>query len=226
MSEPIYPSELSLEDGVYLVRLARRSVEHYFEKGEVLKPSDAPEKLMRPGAAFVTIEVYEDYRHRSLRGCIGFIEPRDPLAETVARVAVESAVSDPRFPPMSSAELDNVTFEVSVLSPLIPMPRTPEERLRSVRIGRDGLVAAKGIYRGLLLPQVPVEYGWDPETFLSETCLKAGMPPHCWLDPDVEFYRYEARVFREKEPYGEVEERSLEEEFRQFWGSEKQLQEN
>ena len=135
--------------------------------------------------------------------------PVKSLAQTVIEVALEAAFNDPRFPPMERDELPRVTFEVSVLGPLEPLPRDPEGRLRAVRPGLHGLVARRGALQGLLLPEVPVEYMWDAETFLAETCVKAGMPPHCWLDPDVEFYRYVARDWREREPLGDVEERSL-----------------
>ena len=209
-SSQVRPEELSFEEGVFLVRLARRAVEYWFEKGEKLRPPpDTPERLRRPGAAFVTITVYHTYEHRELRGCIGYVYPVKSLVETVIDVALEAAFRDPRFPPMERSELPRVTFEVSVLSPLEPMPRRPEERVKAVRPGVHGLVAKRVFLQGLLLPEVPVEYLWDAETFLAETCVKAGMPPHCWLAEDVEFYRYHTRNWREREPLGEVEERSL-----------------
>ncbi len=210
MSEQVRPEELSFEEGAFLVKLARRAVEYWFEHGKKMEPpADIPEKLRRPGAAFVTIMVYHTYEHRELRGCIGYVYPVKSLVETVIDVALEAAFRDPRFPPMSRDELSRVTFEVSVLSPLEEMPRDPDARLRAVKPGVHGLVAKKGFLQGLLLPEVPVEYLWDAETFLAETCVKAGMPPHCWLDEGVEFYRYYTRNWREREPLGEIEERSL-----------------
>ena len=220
MSGPIHPSEVTLEEGGFLVRLARRAVEEFLETGRRIKaPGDTPGKLRRPGAAFVTIETFIDEDSRELRGCIGYIEPIKPLVETVIDVAIEAAVHDPRFPPMTGSEAGMVTFEVSILSEKEPLPSSPEERPRSIVIGRHGLIVEKDAYRGLLLPQVPVEYGWDEETFLAETCVKAGMHPTCWLDPDTRFYRYEARIFREKRPRGEIEERDLEAEYRLRVGS-------
>ena len=217
MSEQVRPEELSFEEGEFLVKLARRSVEAYLTRGERIKPPEnTPDRLRRLGAAFVTITTYYGPESRELRGCIGYIFPVKSLVETVIDVAIEAAVNDPRFPPMNQNELDEVTFEVTVLGPLEPLPDNPEERPKSFTIGRHGLFAKKGIMQGVLLPEVPVEYLWDEETFLAETCVKAGMPPSCWLDPSVEFYRFSGRDWREKEPRGPVEERDLVKEYREL----------
>lgn len=217
MSDPgnqVRPEELAFDEGSYLVRLARRSVEYYFSTGRLMNPpSDTPPKLLRPGAAFVTITTFYEYEVRELRGCIGHVFAVKPLVRSVIEVAVEAAVSDPRFPPMKRDELEKVTFEVTVLGPLEPLPRKPEQRLSSFTIGRHGLVAKRGLLQGLLLPEVPLEYLWDEETFLAETCVKAGMPPTCWLDEETEFYRFSGRAWREKEPLGDIEERDLSKEY-------------
>ncbi|BEP18675.1 TIGR00296 family protein [Pyrofollis japonicus] len=217
MVEQVKPEELSFEEGVFLVKLARRSVENYLLHGKKIEPPpDTPEKLRRLGAAFVTITTYYGPESRELRGCIGYIFPVKSLVETVIDVAIEAAVNDPRFPPMNPDELDRVTFEVTVLGPLEQLPRNPEERPKAFTIGRHGLFAKKGILQGVLLPEVPVEYLWDEETFLAETCVKAGMPPSCWLDPEVEFYRFSGRDWREKEPRGDIEERDLVQEYKKL----------
>ncbi len=204
-SEIVEPEELTLEEGAYLVRKAREAVEKSFI-AERPDTNDATPKLMKKGAAFVTIERFSPEK-RELRGCIGFVYPIKPLVEAVIDAAIESAFRDPRFLPMRISELPQVTFEVSVLSSIKPMPDDPGERLRLIKIGHVGLIAKKGIYSGLLLPQVPVEQGWDEETFLSYTCLKAGLPQDCWLSSDVKFYYFTARIFAEKHPGGPVEER-------------------
>ena len=211
MEDIVRPEELSFEEGEFLVRVARRAVEYYFEHGRVMPPpEDTPPRLRRKGAAFVTIETFKSYEVRELRGCIGYVEPVKPLVEAVIEVALQAAFQDPRFPPLSPSELPRVTFEVSVLGPLEELPSDPEARVRSFQIGRHGLVARRGFYQGLLLPQVPVEYLWDEETFLAETCVKAGMEPACWLDPETRFYRYSARLWRERDPETRaVEERDL-----------------
>ncbi len=209
--EQVRPEELAFEEGVFLVRLARRAVEYYFETGRILEPPpDTPPRLRRPGAAFVTIQVYHSYDVRELRGCIGYVKPVKPLAEAVIDVALQAAFEDPRFPPLRREELPVVTFEVSVLGPLEELPSDPLERLQAFEIGRHGLVAQQGIFQGLLLPEVPVEYLWDEETFLAETCVKAGMEPSCWLDPGTRFYRFSGRIWRERDPETKVvEERDL-----------------
>ncbi|AEM38944.1 AMMECR1 domain protein [Pyrolobus fumarii 1A] len=218
--EQVRPEELRFEEGAFLVRLARRAVEYYFETGKKLEPpEDTPERLWRPGAAFVTIQVFRSYEVRELRGCIGYVEAVKPLVEAVIDVALQSAFEDPRFPPLRREELPMVTFEVSVLGPLEELPRDPESRPRSFEIGRHGLVARRGWFQGLLLPEVPVEYLWDEETFLAETCVKAGMEPSCWLDPETEFYRFSGRIWRERDPETRViEERDLREELRRRLG--------
>ncbi len=208
MSEkPIEPKELTIEEGSYLVRISREAVRRTFFK-EPLKFDDVPEKLRRKGAAFVTIETLYGEK-RSLRGCIGFIEPIKPLYQTVIEAARAAAFEDPRFPPLRLSELPMITFEVSVLSDKKTLPTSPEERLKKVVIGEMGLIARKGFFSGLLLPQVPVEYGWDTVTFLMQTCIKAGLSPECWRDPSVEFYYFTARIFGETVPEGEIIEKKL-----------------
>ncbi len=217
MDKPIHPRELSLEDGVFLVKLARRTVETKLVEGKTLEPpDDTPEHLRRPGMVFTTIETYHGPDKRSLRGCIGFLQPVYPLVEAVIRSALEAAFNDPRFYPLEKHELDHVTFEVAILS--VPEPLEISDRWelpKKIIIGRHGLVARRGLFQGTLLPQVPVEYCWDPETFLAETCMKAGMEPDCWLDSSVEILFYEGRVFQEREPLGEVVERDLNKEYMQ-----------
>ena len=205
---PIDPEELTFEEGEYLVRLARWSVENYFNLTSSEEPQAPSERLRRPGAAFVTIETFRG-GERSLRGCIGYVKPVKPLVETVKDVALQAALNDPRFPPLQPEELDVVTFEVSVLSDMEKAPSDRNGRREFVKIGRDGLFIVYGPFSGLLLPQVPVEYGWSVDEFLSETCVKAGLPWDCWFNPRVEVYRFRAKIWRETRPRGPVEERDL-----------------
>lgn len=215
-NEQVRPEELSFEDGAYLVRLARRSVEHHLKhKTPIDVRREASPRLMRKGAAFVTINTFHTPSYRELRGCIGFIAPIKSLAETVATVALDAAFRDPRFPPLNENELDYVTFEVTVLGPLEALPQDPRGRAKAITIGVHGLLVRRGLYQGVLLPEVPVEYLWDAETFLAETCVKAGLDPSCWLDPRTEVYRFTARTWREKTPRGEIEERDLRREYRE-----------
>jgi len=213
----IHPSELSFEEGVYLVKLARKTIEEYLITGKRPKPSEIPsEKLRRPGMTFTTLEKLDFSTGKtSLRGCVGFLAPIQSLVESVIESAIEAAVGDPRFPPVDISEMDNIVVEVTVLSEPIKIEVDDRFKLpKYILIGKHGLVVEKGWFKGTLLPVVPVEYCWDEETFLAETCLKAGLKPDCWLESSTRVYYYEGRVFREKSPRGEVFERDMNKEYR------------
>jgi AmmeMemoRadiSam system protein A len=150
------------------------------DHGESIAPA-----LDAPGAAFVTIHV-----DGALRGCIGTLERRRSLWSVVAEMAAAAATRDPRFPPMALADLRAMTVEISVLSPDIVIHR-PEE----IEIGRHGLDVRRDGARGLLLPQVAVEHGFDREKFLAATCRKAGLPSTAWHDDETEIRVFEAEVF-------------------------------
>ncbi|MEM4561656.1 MAG: TIGR00296 family protein [Desulfurococcaceae archaeon] len=217
--KPVHPSELTLEEGYYLVKLARLAIEEYLRTGEKIKPSGIPsEKLLRPGMTFTTLETLDASTGRtSLRGCIGFLAPVYSLVESVVESAVEAAVNDPRFPPVELREMDSIIVEVTVLSEPVKLDVPNRIELpHYIVIGKHGLVVEKGWFKGTLLPVVPVEYCWDEETFLAETCLKAGLRPNCWLDPATRIYVYEGRVFREKTPRGSVYERNMNQEYKEL----------
>jgi AmmeMemoRadiSam system protein A len=138
--------------------------------------------------AFVSLYVAGE-----LRGCIGTFRPLGSLAATVARMAVAAASEDPRFPPLGPGEVKDLQVSVSALAP----PHKLADPRREVEVGRHGLVVKKGWNRGALLPRVATEQGWDAETFLKQTCLKAGLPPSAWRDPDCEVEGFEAEEFGE-----------------------------
>jgi AmmeMemoRadiSam system protein A len=168
-----------------LLQLARSAIVAHIQRVEppLVEPAVV---LTIPGAAFVTI-----HNRADLRGCIGHLETDQPLGQLIARCAIAAATSDPRFPPIAAAELPDILIELSLLGPLEPIG-DPEE----VEIGRHGLVVEMGWHRGLLLPQVATEWNWDAETFLAQTCHKAGLPRDAW--------KYGAKVFRfEAEVFGE-----------------------
>ncbi len=201
--------ELSLEEGVYLVRLARRAIETELRTGETVEPVEAPEKLMRPCGVFVTLNTVEGPSHR-LRGCIGFPYPVKPLAEAIVDAAISAALRDPRFSPLSSGEMDSIVVEVSVLTPPEPIRvERPDQYPDHVEVGRDGLIISRGRRRGLLLPQVPVEWGWDADEFLTQCCLKARLPPDAWLTPGTEISKFQAIIFAEEAPRGAVRRMKL-----------------
>ncbi len=212
--EYVDPEDITLPEGVFLVKLARNAVENYVIKSSTIEPpEETPPKLRKLGASFVTILKHVSRGKPDLRGCIGYVKPIEPLVNNVIHAAIAAATEDPRFPPLKSEELDEVIFEVSVLSRMEKLPEDPELRVKSIYIGRDGLMVEYGFYHGILLPEVPVEYCWDNETFLAETCLKAGMEPDCWLNRKVKIYRYRTKTFKELTPRGDVIERRLREEY-------------
>jgi len=198
------------EWGEFLVRLARRAIEEYVKNGRTIKPpEDTPPELWEKMGVFVTLNRHHAPPQMSLRGCIGFPLPIYPLVEATIKAAIYAAVDDPRFPPVRESELDDLVIEVSVLTPPELIEGPPEERPRKIKVGRDGLIIEKGIYSGLLLPQVPVEWGWDEEEFLAQTCWKAGLPPDCWLDPETKVYRFTAEIFEEEKPRGRMRRKPL-----------------
>jgi uncharacterized protein (TIGR00296 family) len=149
---------------------------------------------------FVTIH---SYPNNILRGCIGIPEAFYPLKKALIEAAT-SACHDPRFPDLNIDELEHVTIEVTVLTPPKRLNIKREEYTRYIVIGRDGLIVEKGIYRGLLLPQVAVEYKWDCQEFLAQTCLKAGLSPHAWMKKDVNIYTFQGNIFKEIKPQGTI----------------------
>lgn len=151
---------------------------------------------------FVTLRaVPED----ELRGCIGYPLPVLALRLAIPRAAVAAAVEDPRFPPLRSRELAVTRIEVSILTRPAPIPAVrPSDRIAAVTIGRDGLIVEGEGTSGLLLPQVAVEQEWDAETFLAQTCVKAGLRPEMWRSPQVRFLTFQAEVFAEERPDGPV----------------------
>jgi len=196
--------ELTAEEGGFLVGLARTSIEAALGSSEKDTLDNVSEKLRVHCGVFVTLNKVEGSSH-SLRGCIGFPYPVKPLADAVAEVAVSAALRDPRFSPVSKAEMDSIVIEVSVLTPpeLLSVER-PDKYPSLIEIGRDGLIVARSQNRGLLLPQVPVEWGWDAEEFLTQCCLKARLQPDAWLLPGTEISRFRAIIFAEDEPRGAV----------------------
>jgi len=202
--------QLSDEEGKFLLTLARATVKTYLETGETVKPpKETPPKFFENCGVFVTINKTRHSR-KELRGCIGLPYPTNPLIEAVIDAAVSAATMDPRFEPLTLKELDTVVFEVSVLTPPEPVKvSNPEEYLKQIKVGEHGLIVEKGYHKGLLLPQVPVEWGWCEEEFLCQCSVKAGLPPNSWLSKDTKVYRFSAIVFEEESPNGAVKRKSL-----------------
>jgi uncharacterized protein (TIGR00296 family) len=204
------PFELSTDEGKFLVELARKAVEEYLKtRKKISVPKNISEKLMQPCGVFVTINSIAD-GEKELRGCIGFPYPTEPLAQAIIESAISSATQDPRFYPLSLNELDKVVFEISVLTPpqLIEAKKSSEYPSK-VKVGKDGLIVERGMFKGLLLPQVPVEWKWDCEEFLCQCCIKAGLPPDNWLLDGTSIYKFQAIIFEEEKPRGEVRRKAL-----------------
>jgi uncharacterized protein (TIGR00296 family) len=196
---------LTLEEGKLLVKLARRTIETYLREGKKTQAPKVPAKLREHRGVFVTLN-----KGGELRGCIGHPLPQMPLIDAVIDSAISSATRDPRFPSITTEELPEVEIEVSVLSkPEVIKVKSPREYPNHIAIGRDGLIIEWSGYAGLLLPQVPVEWGWGTEEFLAHTCMKAGLTPDYWLREGVRISKFSAQVFKERKPCGEIEERSL-----------------
>ncbi|NPA92544.1 MAG: AmmeMemoRadiSam system protein A [Chloroflexi bacterium] len=181
-------------EGQWLLRLAREALEAGV-RGQALPPvpADLPPRLWEPGAAFVTLRTKDTGR---LRGCIGSIVATRPLVEDVRAHAVDAALHDPRFPPVTPAELPNLALEVSYLTPLQPLAYTsPEDLLAKLRPGVDGVLLRDGWRQATFLPQV-----WhslpDPASFLTHLCMKMGAEPTCWQRP-LEVFTYQVQAFQE-----------------------------
>ncbi len=198
---------LDIEKGSFLVKLSRTAVEEYLKSGvKIAPPENTPPELFEKRGVFVTIKTFPG---KELRGCIGYPEPVMPLVLATIDAAISAATRDPRFYPVRPEELPNLVFEVTVLTPPEPIDAPPEELPNRIKVGRDGLIVRCGFASGLLLPQVPVEWGWNETEFLSQTCMKAGLPPNCWLDPRCKFFKFQGQIFTELEPYGEVVEEKI-----------------
>ncbi len=193
---------LSLEEGEIAVKLARAAIEIYLSSGEIIQERYSGVFEEKRGV-FTTLT-----KRGLLRGCIGFPYPIKRLDEAIIESAIAAATQDPRFPRVRLEEMDEICVEVTVLTPPEKIEAKPTDLPKYVEIGKHGLMVQMGPYSGLLLPQVAVELNLSPEDFLSETCMKAGLPPDCWLS-GAEVYRFEGQIFKELEPRGGVVEVNL-----------------
>jgi hypothetical protein len=192
---------LSEKDGEILVSTARSAVTEYLKtKKRLTLLEDFKSKFSYNSGVFVTLTKAED-----LRGCIGFPTPERKLYQSLVDASIASATEDPRFPPVRYEELSDISFEITVLTP--PEEISVEDTLEyptKIRVGRDGLIVKWEFGAGLLLPQVPVEYGWNEEEFLNHTCEKAGAPQDCWKRKSTTILKFEGIVFKETIPNGKI----------------------
>ncbi len=171
-----------------LLHIARDAIRSQLERGSWTHTDVDDATLLGPGGAFVSLHI-----EGRLRGCIGLLESSQPIVRTVAEMAVAAATEDQRFPPLSMAELRHTEFEISLLSPMQHLAA------QDVEVGVHGLYIARGRYRGVLLPQVPVQYRWSREKFLAQACQKAGLPGAAWREPETLIHGFTAEVFNEVE---------------------------
>lgn len=179
---------LSRDEKRTLLGLARRTIEQYLANGKKVPLPEAVGILLEQCGAFVTL-----HKKGELRGCIGNMIGRAPLVETIREMAIAAATQDPRFHKVSAQELSEIDIEISVLS---PMKRVKD--VGEIKVGTHGILMRRGMYQGVLLPQVATEYGWNRDTFLEHTCYKAGLPADAWKDPETVIEIFSAEVFGEK----------------------------
>jgi AmmeMemoRadiSam system protein A len=180
---------LTNEEKRTLLKIARFAIASTLESKTLPLLKFQSEALNRRSGVFVTLRIGED-----LRGCIGYVEPLFPLATATQEVAVKAAMEDPRFMPITTLELNKILIEISVLSPLSDLLD-----IEKIEIGKHGLVIDAGYRRGLLLPQVAMEYNWDRKQFLKHTALKAGLPPDAWKQKEIKLFTFTVEKFDESE---------------------------
>ena len=200
---------LSTEDGTILVGTARQAIADYFDGKNFDPVTNVGSELRVSRGVFVTL--FDKARSRGLRGCIGNPFSKASLLNETVRCAVDAATMDPRFAPVRKDEfLQSITVEVTVLSPLENIiVKSPLDLPLNIKVGRDGLFLDGFGTRGLLLPQVAVDEGFDEEEFLNECCLKAGLMPDAWVTGSVKVARFQGQIFSEDSPGGRVFERKL-----------------
>jgi len=181
--------ELTDQEKKTLLDIARRAIIAKLGNKELPRITMDLPVLKEKRGAFVTLK-----KRGHLRGCIGYIKAVKPLGDTVQEMAVAAAFHDPRFPSVKGEELRDLSFEISVLSPLQKI-----QNIDDIEVGKHGLYMVRGYNSGLLLPQVATEYGWDRETFLKETCFKAGLSSKAWKDKETEIYIFSADYFSDKD---------------------------
>jgi uncharacterized protein (TIGR00296 family) len=196
---------LQLDEGKLAISYTRKTIHNYLNKTKN-STYKLTEIFLQKSGVFVTLHTYPQ---QLLRGCIGIPYPIMSLQKAIEEAAI-SVIHDPRFPSLTKEELPDILLEVTILSPptLIKVS-DPQDYNDKIKIGRDGLIVEKGYFKGLLLPQVPIEQDWDIKEFLAQTCIKAGLPLDSWIDKDTKIYQFNGQIFNEVTPNGEVREKKI-----------------
>ncbi|MFH0962267.1 MAG: TIGR00296 family protein [archaeon] len=195
---------MNLLVGKFLVKAARTYLKAKFANPRSSIEFDWPKACEEKLGCFVTLSTYPG---KALRGCVGFTEPIFPLKDALLEAAFSAAFRDSRFPPLGEGELPKTLFEVSVLTkPKRIFAKDVKKLISSVEIGTDGLIVRYRSFSGLLLPQVPVELGWNVPEFISQTCQKAGLPPDIWVTnfSSLTFSKFQSEIFSEDKPEGKI----------------------
>jgi uncharacterized protein (TIGR00296 family) len=192
--------EFSDYDGEELVKMARKAVTEILKNNSKISDDTFDSKFNFSSGVFVTLN-----KQDSLRGCIGYPLPVKKLSEGLIDTAISAATQDTRFSPVTADELDKIVFEITVLTPPVEIKvNKPSEYLSEIKVGRDGLIIENPYTSGLLLPQVPTEYGWNVKEFLEYTCQKAGLEKNAWKDKDTRISRFQGVIFKEESPNGNI----------------------
>jgi len=202
--------KLTIQEGTLLIRTARLAIATYLEKRKFIQPPpEATGRLRRKSGVFVTLNTVKPVHE--LRGCIGFPYPEAALIDSTIRAAVYSATEDPRFPPVAAEEFKrSISIEVTALTQPVQLQIQDRRLLPDmVRVGVHGLIVEGMGTSGLLLPQVATEWKWDAAEFLTNCCMKAGLPPDSWLLDGVKVKVFEGEIFEELQPDGEVRRKAI-----------------
>ena len=182
---------ISKQDAKLLINLAKDAISSRLNNTEP-KLSEQVKKISEKKGVFVTLTIKDE-----LRGCIGFPYPVYPLYKAVIKAAISAAFDDSRFLQLTKEELEQINIEISVLTePELIGVDNPEEYLKRITIGKDGLIIKSKTTSGLLLPQVPIEWNWEEKEFLEHLCLKASLYKDSWKEQDVEIYKFQAQIFK------------------------------
>lgn len=184
------------EEDRKLLEFSRKVILTYLKDGTKLKPlTEGSKSFFEKSGVFCTLKINDQ-----LRGCIGYPEPIFPLIEALQKASISSATQDPRFPVVTLDELDEIVIELTILTPpKLVSVENPDDYLNEIIIGKHGLIAELEESRGLLLPQVPVEWNWTTIEFLEQTCNKAWLPKDAYKNPKFKLYKFEGKIISEKE---------------------------
>ena len=190
-----------IDEGEELVKTARNIVTEFLQNNKKVKLDKSFEsKFSINSGVFVTLN-----NPLGLRGCIGFPLPEKKLYTALEEAAIAAATEDPRFPAVTENELNEITFEVTILSPPKEIQVSDTNQIPTkIKVGKDGLIIKRGFFSGLLLPQVPFDYGWNETEFLDHTCEKAGLPSDSWKKTDTQVMKFEGIIFKEEKPMGNI----------------------